>query len=375
MNSKTRPKVLFVINKKIPENDYRLQYVNSSDKFDINIALPQKPLGLVDDKYLCMKFCEGLSIRNLFELFNLWKYLVRDKSINTVHFFSTILIIFGPFITKFSNKFSIITITGLGRTFDNNSKNIINLFSIQKFIYKNLMGNSIKCTKSVLFQNRLHIDIFSKWYPEHKHKFIYIGSSTNTKISLPNKKINGDITVLLIARIMPSKGIVDFLEVASRLTNCGFRFELVGPYSVGHSKLLTEVKRKDKEKVITYHGELETGELIKKYIEADILLFPSYGEGLSRVMLEAGHLGLCPVAYDIDANKDLISHGRGFLVSKHAIHEIIRILEYLQQNREVIYSNAINYQEYILDTYSMEKYISKMDSIINRNIQQTLKDY
>jgi glycosyltransferase involved in cell wall biosynthesis len=98
---------------------------------------------------------------------------------------------------------------------------------------------------------------------------------------------------------------------------------------------------------------------------AHIYYFPSsYGEGLSRTMLEAGFACLCPVAYDIPANKDLIAENRGFLLPVGDTSSVISILERLFPDRKLLSSNAHSYQRFITDNYNMDRYAERMDGLL-----------
>jgi glycosyltransferase involved in cell wall biosynthesis len=103
--------------------------------------------------------------------------------------------------------------------------------------------------------------------------------------------------------------------------------------------------------------------------DAHILLFPSYyGEGLSRLMLEAGYARICPVAYNIPANRDLIANGRGFLVEKGNLQQVIRILLSMAADRDSAAANAAAYQEFIAKNYGRVEFTKRLDGLFRKMI-------
>jgi glycosyltransferase involved in cell wall biosynthesis len=171
------------------------------------------------------------------------------------------------------------------------------------------------------------------------------------------------LKVLLASRLMPDKGVDDFLQTAEKLQGQGFEFVLAGPRSIGFDDILEKVKEYHTLGTIRYLGELNSGEMLSEFDQAHVFFLPSYGEGMARVMLEAGFAQVCPIGYDISANRDLIAEGRGFLAPVGDIDAMVSILRALAKDRELLRANAINYQEHILQNYSMEVFSQRLDEI------------
>ena len=89
-------------------------------------------------------------------------------------------------------------------------------------------------------------------------------------------------------------------------------------------------------------------------------------------MLEAGFARLCPIAYDIPANQDLIDKGNGFLLPCGDTEQVIQILVELYNNRTGLEQNAINYQTHITKNYNMTAYAKRMDDILVRSFAKEL---
>jgi glycosyltransferase involved in cell wall biosynthesis len=85
-------------------------------------------------------------------------------------------------------------------------------------------------------------------------------------------------------------------------------------------------------------GEKDAAGVRKILAESDILVNPSYGEGLPTSVLEGGAIGLAVVATNVGGTSEIISDGKnGFLVhpgNVRELHEKIALLVKNSQLRE-----------------------------------------
>lgn len=362
-------KVLYVVNKKLPAGDYRLRYNEHSQVCTIIYALPCKPEILHEHSYVQIRFEEGFRLRYIIEFGRLLSYLVHHKrEFALVHFFSTNLILLGPIIAAIAGVPSCITVTGLGRTFTSRSLR----FQALRPIYMLFMTIAVHLVRGVLFQNYADLDVFKRRFPWSASKFFYVGSAVSM-ISVQGKCFSDRcLRIILIARLMPDKGITDFLAVAEQLcSEKHFEFLLIGPASTGFEALQHTVQAYHARKIITYQGELDASATFEQLAQAHILFFPSYGEGMARVMLEAGFTKTCPICYDIAANRELIETGRGFIIPRGNIDMAVATIKYLERNREMLERNATAFQQYIIENFNIEAYSSRMDAIMTKITQQT----
>ncbi len=152
--------------------------------------------------------------------------------------------------------------------------------------------------------------------------------------------------------------------MASRLHGPEVKFVLVGPAARGGDSTLQAVRRAAEAGEIEYLGELDADGLRREYALAHVLLFPSVGEGMPRVMLEAGFAGLCPVAYDIPANKDLVRPGGGMLVPTGDLEGLAAAVAGLTADRDRITANARAFQRHVVAEFGMEAFVRRMDGIV-----------
>ena len=103
------------------------------------------------------------------------------------------------------------------------------------------------------------------------------------------------------------KGHLELVEAVGKLKNDGIETKAV---IVGNGELAPEVKKAisdySLENDITLTGRLNKEQLSAEYKKADIFVFPSYREGLPRVIVEAMAYALPVVATDIPGIRELI---------------------------------------------------------------------
>ena len=360
-------RALYVANKYLPDNDYRVIYPRQSAVCLVTYALPRIPYG-VDERYFTkVGFGEGVRIANLLHFLELFIYLVRNqKRLDFVHFYSTLLILLGPIVAWLAGLPSLITVTGLGRTFTSPQWK----YRWLRPLYRALMGLAIRLSRAVLFQNHSDLSTFTERFPKGKHKYYYVGSAVDLPIVHQKSFSAVRLRVLLAARLLPYKGIQDFLEVADRLKET-YEFVLVGPPSIGFDRLFAKVQDYTLRGIIIYTGELDTLATQAQLEKSHIFFFPSYyGEGIARVLLEAGFTCLCPIAYDISSNQDLIKDGCGFLVPCRDTEQVIYILSKLSNDRSCLERSARAYQAYITKNFNITIYSNRMDNLITKLFQK-----
>ena len=121
---------------------------------------------------------------------------------------------------------------------------------------------------------------------------------------------------LMLARVVADKGVREFVE-AARLTRARWpdaRFVLMGEVGAPNR---TAIDRQEVEGWVR-DGIVEhldpVSDVRPQIAAADFIVLPSYREGLSRVLVEAGAMGRPAIASDVPGCRDIVSDGvNGFL--------------------------------------------------------------
>jgi glycosyltransferase involved in cell wall biosynthesis len=122
--------------------------------------------------------------------------------------------------------------------------------------------------------------------------------------------------VVMIARLLKSKGLAEFGSVAHRIRTQwpAARFLLAGEFDLDHPDSVAESWLRQLPD-IEYLGHLP--DVVPLLHTADIFLYPSvYGEGVPRVVMEAAATGLPTVAFDVPGVREAVRNNTtGLLVA------------------------------------------------------------
>ncbi len=145
-----------------------------------------------------------------------------------------------------------------------------------------------------------------------------------------------------IGRLSPEKISVSLIEAFSR-SNIDAKLVIIGD-----GPLMTELsnfaKRKELDSKIIFTGF--RNDIYKVINIIDVLLLPSYIEGLPTVILEAFSNGKAVAASNIPANQEIIANGEdGILFNPSNVDELRNIIVQLHENlllREKLAANGLN---------------------------------
>jgi glycosyltransferase involved in cell wall biosynthesis len=123
--------------------------------------------------------------------------------------------------------------------------------------------------------------------------------------------------VLLATRLLWDKGIGEFIEAARQLQRAGIsaEFVLAGVSDSGNPSAVPqqEIERWAEEGVATALGHVE--DMPGLLAGVDIVVLPSYREGLPRILLEAAASGIPIVTTDVPGCREIVEHeSNGLLV-------------------------------------------------------------
>ncbi len=117
------------------------------------------------------------------------------------------------------------------------------------------------------------------------------------------------VRFLFVGRDSSRKGIAELNSAITRMaSNSRFEIHLAGAISTKRRVAASRVK---------YHGELrDEGQLRELYRTCDVLVCPSYSEGMPTVILEAMASGLAVIATDVGAVRVLVDRESGYLIPR-----------------------------------------------------------
>lgn len=205
------------------------------------------------------------------------------------------------------------SVTGLGYSFLKKGW----LQNLTIFLYKlSLKGNTF-----VVFQNSDDLELFISLNIIKKDNAVLIeGSGIDTArfFSTNDRQSMDEVLIFLLpARLLYDKGIREFVEAARtvRKTYSGSRFQLLGPLDPSNPSCIPieEIKKWESEEIIEYLGK--TNDVVPFLSRCDVVVLPSYREGLSKSLLEAMSMEKPIITTNIPGCRSLVTDTEnGFLV-------------------------------------------------------------
>lgn len=208
----------------------------------------------------------------------------------------------------------------------------------------------------VLVQNPDDLDLLITIGWLKRRETVLMASGVDTDVFYPRDRAeNGVPAVLFPARMVRTKGLVEFIEAVKRLRakDVRARFVLAGspdpqnPASVSEDELRTWARDAE----IDYLGE--RSDMPELFRAADIVCLPSHREGMPKVLLEAAASGVAIVTTETAGCRDVVSHGvNGLLVPVGDVDELASALERLINDREMRTSMGRRGRERAVEEFS-----------------------
>ena len=304
--------------------------------YDVNIIAP-------DDLFCDRLKEEGFKIYNwrlnkrslnpineIISLIHLIKIYSSAKP-ELVHHFTIKACIYGTIAAKLANVFLVInSVTGLGTLFISKRKRI----RILRFFLRPIYSAIFKARRSsIIFQNESdQVTLVDYGIANHKNSKIIEGSGVDINYFKPDDSLKKqkDIyyKILFPARILPEKGFFEVVQAFKILQKEKFKIKLfiASEIDLEHKFISREEFNNLKNtKDLIFLGHVNN--MKKLYSQVDIVVLPSWREGLSKSLIESASMEKPIITTDVPGCRDVISHGysgllvppKNFLSIKHAL--------------------------------------------------------
>ncbi len=226
------------------------------------------------------------------------------------------------------------------------------LFPIWKF-FVNRASSIISISekvKSWLIRNKIKNDINVVYYAVGNHLSSHKPSNSNI--------------IGMAARYLPWKGWDNLLEVASKLSeqNFDFQLHLAGSDDIGYKKdLKIKVKEKGLKELVFIHDEFES--IYDFFDLIDVFVFLSESEGFGLVVLEAMSYGLPVICSDIQPINEFVDRETGVLIDRDNTDQVSEKLIELLLNEDKRMSMSRNQLNKVKDEFSIEKMVQKVKEL------------
>ena len=279
-------------------------------------------------------------------------------------------ILYSSFLSKFKKKLLFVfAFAGLGSLFINlNIKKKI----VQYFFFSLLTSFLNKSNSLIIFQNHDDKNLFNSNIKINYFIKIIKGSGVDTNLYFKKNNLetlDDCVNVVLPSRFIYDKGIMDFIYIAKELKKKltkKVNFLLVGMednHNPSNIKLDT-LKKFEKKGIIEII--MNVNDITDIYNISDIICFPSFREGLPKVLLEASSCGIPSVAYNVPGCKEIIDDNiNGFLIPFRDKEKMIDKLKILITDSKLRNKFGIQARNKIINNFSEEIVFNKIQKELN----------
>lgn len=303
-----------------PYDDFVIKIKNERFKFIPLKNLSRKGTNPIND------------LKLIIELYNIYRLEKIDVTLQ----YTIKPVIYGTLAAKLANVKSLNTLTGLGFSFL--SDGLIN------YLVKRLYKFSLNSADIVWFQNEDDKALFVDTKLVNPNKVdIVNGSGIDTGYFCPSIAYIGNtpLIFLFIGRLLFDKGIQEYVDAARIIKAKGMdaEFHIVGALDIDNPSAIdkTSLDKWINEGVVCYCGETTD---VRSFIQkSDVIVLPSYREGLPRVMLEGMSMGKPLITTDVPGCRATVKDNHnGFLAevknAKSLANAIEKMLLLTSKERE-----------------------------------------
>ena len=161
-------------------------------------------------------------------------------------------------------------------------------------------------------------DIIKKHIPKSKDKIIEIPTGIEREFLTKDLKPHSKRTFVFIGRNERRKGIFELNKAIRQLKDQDFTFNFIGD--------IPEESRIHSPNIV-YHGVLKDREAITSIMQSsDVLVCPSYAEGMPNVILEGMASGCAIIASDVGAVNIQVDKSNGWLIEPGSVKNMYQTL-------------------------------------------------
>jgi len=180
-------------------------------------------------------------------------------------------------------------------------------------------------------------DFCKQIFPNRKYQVIYRGVevgrlSGNSKIE---EKYKNKIKILFAGRLIDGKGVIDLLKAVEKIKSLNWVLLIVGDGSQKEILMEQANKLKISDNVV-FLGQMKRPDLLRILNIVDIVVNPSYTEGLPTVIVEAAKCGRAIIATDVGGTREIIENNKsGILIKPKEIQLLSEKMEMLIKNSDL----------------------------------------
>jgi glycosyltransferase involved in cell wall biosynthesis len=317
-----------------------------------------------------INFCRSINVvKDFVTLFQLKKII---KKINPEIIFSYSLK--SSFFSMFGNWRipNYYFITGLGSSLINKYK-----FLIDKIIYilTHVRKLIIKYQDFFIFLNNDDRNYFiEKKFCPKKNSSVFPGEGVDLEFFKfsPIDEHKKPISFLFIGRLIRDKGIIELMNACKKLKSNQIEFTctVIAPFDCYNPSSLHTMNLDDFQKMgIHYFSYVDD---IRTYMTAcDVVVLPSYSEGLPRVLLESMSIGRPIITTDTHGCRELVNRDNGIVVKVKDVQSLYAamVCMSMKSKSELIRLGLAGYKK-VKEHYSLSSVINSYQTLIDNRVNK-----
>ena len=139
--------------------------------------------------------------------------------------------------------------------------------------------------------------------------YLVHGSGVDTKKIIPHPSQSSEkIKLLFASRLLKEKGLIELMDALRTLKKEGLQFEfrVAGNLDFGNPSFVSQMQLNAwcQEGIIVYLGNLEN--IQEELKQCDIVVLPSWREGLPKILIEAGAAGKAIITTDVPGCREVV---------------------------------------------------------------------
>jgi glycosyltransferase involved in cell wall biosynthesis len=270
----------------------------------------------------------GIGIKEEINVFIKIYQILKIINPDIAHFVTIKPVLYGGIASRFLKDFrKVFAISGLGFVFIKQGFRAVIVRFVVKILYSLAFGGK---NSAVIVQNQDDKEVVESI--SHISTFLIRGSGVDLNYYTYKEENNHHIRVTMACRFLKDKGVLEYVEAAKILKskNIDATFELYGDIDAHNPASLksTEIEAIKQEGFVEIYDF--NSDIAAVFSNSNIIVLPSYREGLPKVLIEAAACGRAVVTTDVAGCKDAIEEDlTGLLCIAKDIHSLANQIEKL----------------------------------------------
>lgn len=301
--------------------------------------------------------------KNIFSEFKSFLYLLKlfnRLKPSLVHLMTIKPVIYGGLAARLTKVPGVLAVvTGLGYVFIHHGVRAVLVRALVSFLYKRVFAHP---NLLAVFENDSDMQSFlqSNIVVEKKARIINgAGVDLEKYIFVPEPEKT--FTVTFAARLLKDKGFVEFVSAARiiKARHPSIRFWVAGDTDIGNPASVSPalISQLEKEQLLEFLGFCE--DIPQVFADSNLVVLPSYREGLPKVLIEAAACGRAIITTDVPGCRHaIIANETGLLVPVKQVQPLADAIEELYTDNAKRLAMAKNGRKLATQKYSISRTVT-----------------